>query len=116
MKLDLKIPALAVILFFASCSSSKKTSSATNETTTTTTTTTTAATTTPDGSSMEKAIIVNNISEEYAYVRKVCPECKLKKQVLTSRDKKYYDLLYFTKDGKEVVYYFDINSFYGKLF
>ena len=65
---------------------------------------------------MEKAIVVKSVSEEYAYVRKVCPECKFKKQSLISgKDgKKFYDALYFESEGSEVVYYFDINKFFGK--
>jgi hypothetical protein len=102
---NLKITALAVILFFASCASSTKTSSAAG-----------GAAASREGSSIENAIVVKSVSEEYAYVKKVCPECKIKKQELISREKKHYDVLYFNKSGTEVVYYFDINSFFGKLF
>jgi hypothetical protein len=102
---NLKILTIASMSFFASCASSTKTGSNTHE-----------ANTSRDGSSIEKAIVVNSVSAEYAYVRKICPECKMKRQVLTSRDKKHYDVLYFDKSGTEVIYYFDINSFFGKSF
>jgi len=69
-----------------------------------------------DGSSFEKAIAVKSITAEYAYVRQVCPDCKMKRQVLSFHDKKPYDILYFDNAGKEVVYYFDISSFFGKGF
>ncbi len=68
-----------------------------------------------DGSSFEKAIKVNSIGEEYDYVRKVCPSCKMQKQALVHNKKNPYDILYFkSPDGKEVQYYFDISSFFGK--
>lgn len=68
-----------------------------------------------DGSSFEKAIKVNSIGEEYDYVRKVCPSCKMQKQALVHNKKNPYDILYFKRpDGKEVQYYFDISSFFGK--
>ncbi len=68
-----------------------------------------------DGSSIEKAIKVKSVEEEYTIVRKKCPDCKLVSQGLTSQGNKHYDHLIFTKVGGEKVhYYFDINSFYGK--
>jgi glutaredoxin len=103
---NLRILTLAVVFFLASCASSNKTSSSASGTP--------GASSPNDGSSFEKAIVVKSVSEEYAYVRKVCPECKFRKQALTSNNKKYYDVLYFIKAGSEVVYYFDINSFFGK--
>ena len=66
---------------------------------------------------MENAIKVNDVGQEYAIVRKLCPDCQIKSQALTSNrsETKYYDVLTLTKpDGEEVRYYFDINSFYGK--
>jgi hypothetical protein len=109
MKHSFQIFAFALLLFTAACSSSKKTAA-----TAPVANATTAATS--DGSSFEKAIVVKSITEEYAWVKKVCPECKFKKQALRQNNKKYYDLLYFDKDGTTVIYYFDINSFYGKMF
>lgn len=101
MKLKYILFAFALLFLIAGCSSSKKATSAGSN---------------QDGSSFDKAIVVKNIGEEYAYVKKVCPGCKFKKQSLESQGKKYYDLLYYDNSGAEVVYYFDINRFYGKLF
>ncbi len=68
-----------------------------------------------DGSSFEKAVIVRSISEEYEYVGKVCPDCKLSVQYLTFKKKKPYDILEMERpDGEHVSYYFDISKFYGK--
>ncbi|MDR3273334.1 MAG: hypothetical protein LBT29_07635 [Flavobacteriaceae bacterium] len=70
-----------------------------------------------DGSSYEKAIKVKSVPEEYGYVRKICQDCKMKKQALSERNGKYYDILTLTNaEGKEVSYYFDISSFFGKFF
>lgn len=119
MKHILQLFALALLLLTASCSSSKKTTTAATTGAGTTAAAPAAdgsAASANDGSSFEKAIVVKSIKEEYAYVKKVCPECKLKKQALRQNNKKYYDVLYFDKDGTEVIYYFDINSFFGKSF
>lgn len=99
MKIKNKIFVTVLLLSVFSCSSSKK--STTNVSN-------------ADGSSFQNAIVVSSVSEEYAYVRKVCPECKFKKQTLGSKGNKYYDLVFFDKAGAEIVYYFDINSFFGK--
>lgn len=116
MKHILPLFTLTLLLLTVSCSSSKKTTAATTSTGTTASVSDGAAASANDGSSFEKAIVVKSISEEYAYVKKICPECKLKKQALRQNNKKYYDVLYFDKDGTEVIYYFDINSFFGKSF
>lgn len=117
MKHTFQLFALVLLLLTASCSSSKKTTTAaTTGTGTTVSAPAAEGAVTNDGSSFEKAIVVKSIKEEYAYVKKVCPECKLKKQALRQNNKKYYDVLYFDKDGTEVIYYFDINSFFGKMF
>lgn len=70
------------------------------------------------GSRMENAIEVSNITEEYEYVRKICPKCKLLGQSLVfDNDENPYDVLTFRKpSGEEVAYYFDISEFYGKAF
>jgi hypothetical protein len=112
MKLFLQLCIISITLLISSCSSSKKTTAAAPVNSSPAA----AANATNDGSSFEKAIVVKNISEEYAYIRKVCPGCKVIKQALRSNNKKYYDVLYVNNNGTEVVYYFDINSFYGKLF
>lgn len=70
-----------------------------------------------DGSSIKKAIKVNSVPEEYQYVRKNCIGCEMKSQALTEENGKYYDILTLKdSSGKEVRYYFDITSFYGKGF
>lgn len=69
-----------------------------------------------DGSSFKKAIIVQSISEEYQYVRQVCPTCQVTSQALVFEKKKPYDILY-AKDGVvDKKFIFDISSFYGKGF
>ncbi len=68
-----------------------------------------------DGLSIENAIKVNSIDEEYAYVRKNCEGCKRIRQSLLDHKGKPYDALHFQKpNGEEVIYYFDISSFFGK--
>lgn len=68
-----------------------------------------------DGSSIENAIKVKSVSGEYAYVRKNCEGCELLGQALLFKNKKPYDKINVrTKAGKELSYYFDISSFYGK--
>jgi hypothetical protein len=119
MKHTLQLFTIVLLLIISSCSSSKKTTTAATTgagTTASAPAADGAAASASDGSSFEKAIVVKSIKEEYAYVKKVCPECKLKKQALRQNNKKYYDVLYFDKDGTEVIYYFDINSFFGKSF
>ena len=69
-----------------------------------------------EGKSLKTAIAVNSVSEEYAYVRKVCPECNFTGQALIFEKNKPYDVLNFRKNGKKVSYYFDISSFFGKGF
>ena len=68
-----------------------------------------------DGSSIEKAIKVKSVAEEYEYIRSNCQGCKFLQQMLITDKKKPYDILVVEKpDGSEVSYYFDISSFYGK--
>lgn len=101
MKNIYKIVCLIGILLITSCSASKKAANNIIR----------------DGSSFEKAIIANSISEEYAYVKKVCPDCKRQMQRLVFEKKKPYDLLDFKKaNGETVTYYFDISKFFGKGF
>ena len=67
-----------------------------------------------DGSTIEKAIKVNSVAKEYEILAKQCVGCKLKSQGVTSRGSKSYDIMTLTKpNGEEIVYYFDITSFYG---
>jgi len=66
-----------------------------------------------DGSSIEQAIMVNSISEEYDYVRKVCDSCEFVSQHLLFEKKKPYDMLEFKKpNGEKIEYYFDISKFF----
>jgi major membrane immunogen (membrane-anchored lipoprotein) len=89
---------LILLVVGASCSSSKSTTNVVR-----------------DGNSLEKAIIVKSIAEEYEYVRKVCPDCELQMQMLIFDKKKPYDVLEVkTSDGETVKYVFDISKFYGK--
>ena len=68
-----------------------------------------------DGSSMEKAIKVGSVEQEYKIVREKCGDCKMKSQGLTFNDKdKPFDVLTFIKPtGEGVKYYFNISKFYG---
>ena len=67
-----------------------------------------------DGSTIEKAIKVKSVEKEYEILAKQCVGCKLKSQGVSSRGSKSYDIMTLTKpNGEEVVYYFDITSFYG---
>lgn len=69
-----------------------------------------------DGSTMEKAIKVGSVEEEYEIVQKKCPDCQMKSQGLNfNAQHKPFDVLTFTKpNGEEMRYYFDISKFYGK--
>ncbi len=68
-----------------------------------------------DGSSIEKAIKVGSVDQEYKIVREKCIDCKLKSQSLRFNNNKPFDVLTFIKpNGEEVNYYFDISKFYGK--
>ncbi len=68
-----------------------------------------------DGSSIENAIKVKSVSEEYAYIRSNCNQCTFVRQSLIQVKGKPYDLLEVTKpDGTTAKYYFDISSFFGK--
>lgn len=70
-----------------------------------------------EGRSVEKAIVVGSIPEEYEYVRKVCIGCQLLEQSLIFEDGKPFDVLRLKQpNGEEISYYFDISKFYGKGF
>ena len=75
----------------------------------------TKTTLTNDGSSIEKAIKVKSVEEEYQIIRKLCVDCKVNGQGLIPKGNKHYDLINLVKpNGEKVSYYFDISSFYGK--
>ena len=68
-----------------------------------------------DGLSIENAVKVKSIAEEYEFARNKCQGCQLLGQALIEHKGKPYDELKFKKaDGQEISYYFDISSFYGK--
>lgn len=68
-----------------------------------------------DGLSIKTAIKVNSVDEEYSLLSTLCDDCKLKSQGLASQGKRHYDIMrMLTPNNEEVVYYFDITSFYGK--
>lgn len=67
-----------------------------------------------DGSTVEKAIKVGSVDEEYQIMRKLCPDCRLVGQSLVPKGNKHYDVIDLVRpNGEKVVYWFDINSFYG---
>lgn len=68
-----------------------------------------------DGSSIEKAIVVKNISAEYEWIRKNYPNSQVLMQALINKGKNHYDKLTVKlENGVERDFYFDINSFFGK--
>lgn len=67
-----------------------------------------------DRSTVEKAIKVGSVDEEYQIMRKLCPDCRLVGQSLVPKGNKHYDVIDLVRpNGEKVVYWFDINSFYG---
>lgn len=70
------------------------------------------------GTTIETAIKVNSVTEEYDYLKKHYPNSKFIGQALISQGEyKYYDKLTFkTKEGETLSLYFDITSFFGKGF
>ena len=89
---------IAIILSLNSCSTSKYNEK--NE---------------KNGDSIENAIKVNSVSEEYNIVRKLCQNCEIKGKALISKEDKNYDKIDVVKpNGEKASYYFDINSFFGK--
>jgi|GEM_PF-172968 len=68
-----------------------------------------------DGLSIESAIKVRSVGEEYEFVRKNCMDCKMVSQSLIEHKNKPHDVLTLKKaNDEEISYYFDISSFYGK--
>lgn len=68
-----------------------------------------------DGLSLETAIKVKGIDEEYKYVRNNCDNCQMQGQALLQHKGKPYDkLMVKNAKGEVVSYYFDISSFFGK--
>lgn len=70
-----------------------------------------------DGSSFKKAVVAESVPFEYEYVKKVCFNCQFIMQSLEFEKGVPYDILTFEdSNGKEIKYYFDISSFFGKGF
>lgn len=68
-----------------------------------------------DGLTIETAIKVQNIKEEYVYVKNHCINCQVLGQALLQHKGKPYDkLIVKNTNGEEISYYFDISSFFGK--
>jgi hypothetical protein len=68
-----------------------------------------------DGGSFDRAVKVKGIPQEYNFIKKNCPGCKVESQSLVYHNNKPYDVLKcIREDGTEVSYYFDISSFYKK--
>ncbi|QOI97672.1 MAG: hypothetical protein HRU69_09280 [Flammeovirgaceae bacterium] len=100
MKPDHLAPFFLIVLFtaWAGCSSTHTTTS-----------------TIRDGSSIEKAVVVKSIREEYQWVQEHYPNSRVIGQALLKRGGKHYDELTFvTPSGDTKKAYFDINSFFGK--
>lgn len=69
------------------------------------------------GLSMEEAIVVNSIKEEYQWLREHYSGYQFQMQALLSEGGKYYDRLTIkTTDGAVLEFYFDISNFFGKGF
>lgn len=68
-----------------------------------------------DGLSLETALKVQNVKEEYEYVRRHCNNCQILGQALLQHKGKPYDkLMLKNANGEEMSYYFDVSSFFGK--
>jgi hypothetical protein len=68
-----------------------------------------------DGSSVEKAVVVGSVAEEYAWMRRHCPGFRPREQRLQEIDGKAYDVLIWENDhGEERTVYFDISGFFGR--
>lgn len=69
-----------------------------------------------DGSSPEKAVIVQSVGEEYAWMARHYPGFRPQMQALQDIEGRPYDVLTFANDrGDTCQVYFDISSFYGKI-
>lgn len=77
------------------------------------------------GATKEQAIIINapsdklGVDAEYEYLESIYGEqnveWRLDEQMLMISENKYYDILNIElRNGKQLSYWFDINSFYGK--
>ena len=72
-------------------------------------------TTERDGSSMEHAIVVGRVSDEYQYIAQICGDYARRGQALLCPDERAYDKVEVeTKDGEVRTFWFDITSFMGE--
>ena len=98
MKKHFLIIVIILLVLGGACSSTKKTTSSS-----------------AGEATVENAIKVSGISEEYKYIKKNCSGCQVVQQSLVFIKKKPYDILEVRKaNGETVEYFFDISSFYGK--
>ena len=68
-----------------------------------------------DGSSVENAIVVGSVGEEYGWIKTNCPGFQPQMQALKSINGKSYDVFTLRNgNGEERTVYFDISQFYGK--
>jgi outer membrane biogenesis lipoprotein LolB len=102
------------LLFLTACFTSRKTSENTTKANN-------SVSTEADGSSYEKAILINENTEqkgvdaEYQWLRKNYPGYRVKMQSLNENKNIPYDILDIkTADGKSKKIYFDISKFFGK--
>ena len=71
----------------------------------------------PSGLSCETRVPVPGISAEYAWVRRHYPGAQVKMQALGNCAGAPADELYITTaNGRQIILYFDISSFFGKGF
>ncbi len=69
------------------------------------------------GTSFETAVTAKSVNSEYEWIRNNYPGSKVQSQALVKEKGKYYDVLTVTlADGSKKAFYFDISSFYGKMF
>jgi hypothetical protein len=67
-----------------------------------------------EGLSFEYAIKVNSVDEQYKYARENCLGCRYKDQANYRQKGIIFEALKFQKpNDEEVIYYFDVSSFYG---
>jgi hypothetical protein len=70
-----------------------------------------------DGLSIEKAILIKSVPDEYAWIRQHYPGSVVERQVLLDKNRTPYDKLDVKlADGQKISVYFDISSFFGKGF
>jgi hypothetical protein len=64
---------------------------------------------------VKRAIVVDNVPEEYAFLELHYPDFRVYKQILLQVDGKTYDKLCVgNSTGEQKEFYFDISQFYGQ--